>query len=358
MLSFGSLGLIGIVAAVVVVVLVAALVVAVTFRRVVSTNMVHIVQSRRKTTPYGTKQSAGNVYYNWPASLPYIGVTVIKLPVSNFDLSLQDYEAYDKDRVPFKVDVTAFFRIIDTAKAAQRVSSMEELQEQLHLIVQGAVRKVLASDVVDSIMVERSKFGDDFTSEVKDQLGEWGVESVKAMELMDIRDGHDSHAISDIMAKKTSHIQMESRTEVAQNKKQAETAEIEAERAIEISRQEAEQQVGERTAKKNQAVGIADEKARQEILDQEKETAERNMAVQKVNEVRQAEITKEKQVVAANQEKETEIIRAEGLKQKTVTVAEGELSAKQKEAEAIPGGRRSRRRGRKGHETRSGSSSD
>lgn len=37
------------------VVLVAVIVaLSILFRRVVSTNMVHIVQSRRKTTPYGT----------------------------------------------------------------------------------------------------------------------------------------------------------------------------------------------------------------------------------------------------------------------------------------------------------------
>lgn len=31
---------------------------------------------------------------------------MIKLPVSNFDLMLEDYEAYDTDRVPFVVLVT------------------------------------------------------------------------------------------------------------------------------------------------------------------------------------------------------------------------------------------------------------
>jgi len=40
---------------------------AIFFRRVVSTNMVHIVQSSRKTTPYGTGQTTGNVYYQWPS---------------------------------------------------------------------------------------------------------------------------------------------------------------------------------------------------------------------------------------------------------------------------------------------------
>ncbi len=307
-----------------VVVAVAGLLAAVMFRRVVSTNTVHIVQSRTKTTPYGTQQGEGNVYYQWPSWVPGLGVTVIELPVSNFDLSLKDYEAYDKDRVPFKVDVTAFFRIENTALAAQRVSNIKELEEQLSLIVQGAVRKVLASDVIDSIMLERSKFGDEFTKEVAEQLKEWGVRSVKSMELMDIRDAHDSKVISNIMAKKTSHIEMESRTEVAKNTKAAETAEIESREAVDIRKQVAEEAVGKRTAEKERTVGIANQQSRQEVLAQEKVTQERDMEVKRVQQVKMAEITKEQQVVAAEQEKETMVIKAEGG-----------LEAQRKEAEGV-----------------------
>lgn len=300
-----------------------AVVIPVLFRRVVSTNMVHIVQRRRKTTPYGTGQTDGNVYYQWPAWVPYFGITVIALPVSNFDLSLKDYEAYDKDRVPFMVDVVAFFRIKDTACAAQRVASLEELMEQLSQIVQGAVRKVLASDVIDNIMLERAQFGTAFTGEVAVQLEEWGTESVKSMELMDIRDGIGSHAISNIMAKKTSHIEMQSRTEVANNMKLAKTAEIEAQQAVDIRSQEAEQMVGQRTAEKTKEVGISGQKAQQAVFDAEKDTRESQMSVKRVQEVRQAEITKDQQIVVAEQDKKTRIIKAEGLLEAQKNEAEG-----------------------------------
>ncbi|MEZ5886078.1 MAG: SPFH domain-containing protein [Paracoccaceae bacterium] len=304
--------------------LAAGLILAILFRRVVSTNMVHIVQRGHATTPYGTGLSAGNVYYAWPRWIPRFGVTVIQLPVSNFDLSLHDYEAYDTDRVPFVVHVTSFFRIADTALAAQRVASIDELKEQLMQIVQGAVRKVLAGDKIDTIMLERSKFGLAFTSEVVEQLKQWGVEPVKSMELMDIRDGEGSKVIFNIMAKKTSHIEMESRREVAENKRAAETAEIEAQREIDMRKQEAERAVGEKTAEKDKAVGIANEVARQEVLTQEKETRERHMAVSRVDEVRRAEIERDKQLVAAEQDRQT-----------TVIIAEGQLAAQQREAEGI-----------------------
>ena len=90
---------------------------AVCFRRVVPTNMVHIVQSSKKTVSYG--QTTGNVYYSIPSFVPYFGVVVTELPVSNFSLSLNDYDAYDKERVPFLIDVVAFFRIADTNLAAR-----------------------------------------------------------------------------------------------------------------------------------------------------------------------------------------------------------------------------------------------
>lgn len=305
-------------------VLILSILLALFFRVVVHTNMVHVVQSRRKTTPYGTDQTAGNVFYKWPSWVPYFGVTVITLPISNFDLSLKDYEAYDKDRVPFMVDVTAFFRIKDTAIAAQRIESMQELENQLQQIVQGAVRKVLASDVIDKIMLERAQFGELFTNEVREQLESWGVEPVKAMELMDIRDGHGGKVISNIMAKKTSHIEMESRTEVAKNLKTAQEAEIDAKRAVDIRQQEADQAVGERIAEKEKKVGVAQQYSRQEVLTQEKETKTRDMAVYQVAQVRQAEITKEQNIVAADQDKQTRVI-----------IAQGHLEAKQKEAEAI-----------------------
>jgi flotillin len=306
------------------VVLGVGLLLAILFRRVVSTNVVHIVQRGRTTVPYGTGLAAGNVYYAWPSWIPRFGVNVIQLPVSNFDLTLEDYEAYDTDRVPFMVHVTSFFRIADTALAAQRVDSVGALKEQLMQIVQGAVRKVLASDKVDTIMLERSKFGAAFTAEVVEQLKQWGVEPVKSMELMDIRDASGSKVISNIMAKKTSHIEMESRREVAGNKRAAETAEIEAQREVDMRKQEAERAVGEKTAEKDKAVGIANEQARQEILTQEKETRERHMAVSRVDEIRRAEIERDKQVVAAEQDKQT-----------TVIIAEGQLAAQQREAEGI-----------------------
>ena len=185
------------------------------YRTVVETNKVHIVQSKKKTTSYGTGQGDGNVYYKWPSWMPIIGVSSIILPVSNFDLRLDGYKAYDKDRVPFELDLTAFFRIADTNKAAERVDSIDKLMHQLQSIVQGAARKILSSHDIHTIMTDRATFGEQFTAEVKNELSNWGVEPVKNMELMDIRDADGSKVITNIMAKKSSHGTRQEQSQVA-----------------------------------------------------------------------------------------------------------------------------------------------
>jgi len=229
-------------------------------RRIVPTNVVHIVQRGNTTKSYGVGKTS-NVYYEWPNWLPRIGVEVRELPVSNFDIDLQDYSAYDKDRVPFVVDVKAFFHIADTNVAAAKVSSFEELKAQLKNVVQGAVRSILAKSPLEEIMEERSIFGEKFTAMVNADLKNWGVESIKNIELMDVRDAHDSQVIHQIMAKRMSAIDKESRVEVARNRQEAEQAELDAAQEIAVKKADTDRISGEARAKSSQAIGIANAEA-------------------------------------------------------------------------------------------------
>lgn len=304
-------------------------------RRVVATNEVHIVASNKQTISYGKDLAAGNTYYEWPIWIPKLGITKIVLPVSVFDLWLDNYEAYDMGRLPFVVDVRSFFRIEDSNLAAQRVASFEDLKDQLDSIVQGAVRTILASSEIEIIMQGRSEFGEQFTKEVKEQLVSWGVVPVKNIELMDIRDSEHGNVIEDIMNKKKSLIEMQSRLEVAENKKKGDIAEIDATRETEVQQQDALQRVGERTASTEQAVGIAKEKATQNIAIEARTTKEKEMEVIKVASVKQAEIDKDVHVVKAEEDKRTSVVIAEGQKQKAVLDAEGVLESEKRAAEGI-----------------------
>lgn len=308
---------------------------AICFRRVVPTNMVHIVQSSKSTVSYGRGRDAGNTYYEIPSFVPIFGVTVSQFPESVFDLNLKDYDAYDVDRLPFLVDIRAFFRVSDSQIAAQRVSNFTELQGQLSGVLQGAVRSVLAQYNLDHIMSDRANLGKEFSNMVDAGLKEWGVSTVKTIEFMDIRDARESQVIHNIMAKKKSYIEMESRVEVAKNMQEAETKEIEAKRQIALSNTEAQQQVGIRNAEMEQTVGIAKEKSNQEIQLEAKLTTERQMEVQKVQNVKQAEIERDVAVVKAEQDKSVQVVNADAEKEATVRIAAGKLDATKKDAEGI-----------------------
>lgn len=314
-------------------------------RRIVPTNVVHIVQRGKDTVSYGVGKGS-NVYYAFPKWLPKLGVEVRELPVSNFDIDLPNYSAYDKDRVPFAVDVKAFFHIADTNKAAEKVASFQELREQLNNVVQGAVRSILAKSKLEEIMEERSIFGERFTESVREDLKSWGVEPIKSIELMDVRDAQGSNVIYQIMAKRISAIDMESRTEVAKNKKTAEQAELEARKEIAITTAQTEKLSGEAQAKSRQAIGIAnaesikntgiaEQTSLSEVAKAEQLTAEEKMKVVRVNEVKQAEINREKAIIAAEERKRQIEILAEADKFKVETDATADLEAKKREAEAI-----------------------
>jgi flotillin len=323
-----------------------AILLAFAWRVVVPTNLVHIVQSAGKTTSYGGGEDRKNAYYNIPSFVPVFGLTRIVLPVNNFSIKLDAYEAYDKDRAPFELDVIGFFVISDTNTAAARAESFEELESQLKSIMQGAARTVLAQHDINQIMGDRATFGDAFTKEVDQGLKAWGVSTVKSLELMDIRDAKGSKIIHDIMAKKSSQIEMESRKVVADNARQAQVAEIESKQAVDIRQQEQQQIVGQRTAEQAREVGIANEKAKQEVQAQAKVTMERAMAVEQVKRVREAEIAREAaivkaeeqqrtQVISADAERQVRITKAEGEKQQTVLIADGQKDAALLHAQGI-----------------------
>jgi flotillin len=311
------------------------LLLAVIWRRVVPTNMVHIVQSTKKTVSYGRGREAGNTYYAIPSFIPLFGITVTQFPESIFDISLRDYEAYDTGRLPFVVDIKAFFRIADSQIAAQRVANFQELQGQLMGVLQGAVRGILGNDRLENIMQDRSTLGEKFTKEVNDQLQEWGVTTAKMIEFMDIRDSTGSQVIQNMMAKEKSRIEKESRVTVADNIREAEMKEIEAKREIALTRTQAEQQVGIRQAEADKEVGIAKEKSHQEVQTEAKITTERVMEVRKVEEVKTAEIAKDVAVVKAEQDKQVQVVNADAEKESTVRIATGKLDATKKDAEGI-----------------------
>ncbi len=315
-------------------------------RRVVKPSEVHVVRRNKVTDIYGSikpvtnaatgqhqeqDESSGNVYYEIPSWMPIWGVEVQILPLHNFSVDLEKYEAYDRDKLPFVVDVTAFFRIADYKQAASRIEDNATLEEHLEKIVQSSVRSILANDTLDEIMIQRSRYGEEFTKEVSENLKEWGIVPVKAIELMDVRDKDGEQVISNIMEKKKSFIEMESRKEVAKNNQEAREAEISAAQSIAMKEEEKEETIGKRRAEREKAVGIAREQSQQDIQEQAKSTKEKEMAVLQVETVQRANIEKERTIIDANASRERQKIEAEAK----VVVAEEQKKAAEHDATAL-----------------------
>lgn len=310
------------------------------FRVVVKPNEVHIVQYNKKSLVYGNPaiigelkdndskiELNGNSYYNIPSWVPIIGVQRKILGTEVFSIKIDNYESYDIERLPFVLDLTGFFRIQDPITASRSIADLNDMINQLTNIIQGSARSLLSSRHLNDILQMRSELGTDFTNAVEDQLKSWGIVPVKNLEIMDIRDNKDSHIISDIMAKKKSVIERESRVEVATNKKEAEIAEIAAKKEADLARQDAEREVGTKTVESRRDVKLSDETAKQQIAEQARVTAEKDMQVVQVNEVRKAEIEKEVNIVQAEQAKKTAEIKAEA--NKNITIINSEANKQQ-----------------------------
>lgn len=293
-------------------------------RVVVPTNQVHIVQSRRGSKSYGVLEPSGNVYYGFHSSLPVIGVSVSKFSTAIIDIPLWEYEAYDQGRLPFVIDVRAFFRVSDPRTVTQRVSTMDELKAQLVAIVQGAARTILASHDLEQIMQGRSLFGQQFTEEVQEQLKNWGIETVKNIELMDIRDANGSLVIHNIMEKKKSLIESQSKKEVAKNKRDADLFTIEAKQQTDLRQIEATQVTNLRQTESHREVAIAQQKVQQNVNQESLLTKEKELALVNLDVVKNAQIVREKELIEADQKKAVQILQAEAA-----------LEMKRREAEAI-----------------------
>ncbi len=314
-------------------------------RKVVPTNEVHIVQRGSKSVAHGKGLQGGNVYLAWAPWVPVFWIAVQKLPLSIFTLELNGYEAYDEGKVPFQVDITAFFEIKEPVLAAEKIFTIGELKDQLNETVKWVVRKILASrDVVD-IMESRADIKNEFYDEVLSSVKSWGVE-LKNVEFMDIRDANGSQVITNIMMKKRSLIEAESEIEVAENNKRAiiekenksaearaqaaeakskaDIIESDAQRLAELQRIENDKLTQNQDIEKDRVLSIQKEEAKQNFYESEKETKDKMLAVKQVEDERTAEIAKSIELIKAEEQKQKSIIDAEGAKAQVELEAEAD----------------------------------
>jgi len=320
------------------------IIIAINLRKVVSTNEVHILQKGKNTIIKGKGFDGWNVYYHFPQWVPGLGISVTRLPLYVFDIKLNAYQAYDNGKIPFNVDVTAFFVIKDPELAAKRVADFEELKEQLVEVVRGAVRKTLAQYDIQEIMEARWELGQKFYEEVTNAVKEWWVE-LKNIEFMDISDADGFSVIRNLLEKKRKTIETESEKEVALKDKEREIVEAEARKEAEVKRIEAEKEAKlaqieadkltrTQEVEKEKLVRLQEEEAKKALYEKQKETKQKELDIRLLEEEKEAEIQKVKEIIDADKEKEIEIKNAEAKAKSIELDAEARARATELEAEA------------------------
>lgn len=307
----------------------------ISWRVVVPTDEYHIIQSANKTIEYGRGKPAGNVYYNVPSFIPKFGITRKVMSAVIFDVMINRYEAFDKGRVPFYVDIAGFFRIEDASVASQKVSSLEELHQQLQAIVASVARTILAKMDINEVLESRAELGDMFMSEISQNIAAFGLVCTKNVELMKIYDVENSSIISNIQKKRESEIDRDAKIAIAQNIQKAESEKIEAARIVALKEAQKQEEVGKKQAEAYREIELAEEKRKQDVQEAMKLSAEKELAVKKVQEVQLAEIAKQKKIIEEEQAKQVKIIQAEAQAQELRELALGRKEAAENDATAV-----------------------
>ncbi|WP_195706670.1 SPFH domain-containing protein [Paramicrobacterium fandaimingii] len=322
----GALVLVGIIAAIVVVVLIIALIIAKMWIKVARSDEALVVSGKSKKSK---DESSLAVIVNGKALVNPLTQRHEIISLRSRQVSMQA-EAQSYDGVTLEVEAVAMVKIGSTKqlvqRAAERFASQDKAIEQFTTEqLEGALRGIVATLAVVSLMRDRKKFSDQIAADVSGELADQGL----------ILDSFQIKGITDDLG----YIASLGAPEVQSKRQAAEIAATNAERAIrkqQITNDEAnlveqtaydtneadsKAEVGQANARAEQAEALARVEARQDVLQQEAE-----------NKQAQLDADVKRVADAAQYEKERE---ADAKAYTQVKAAEAEVKIAESEAEAI-----------------------
>lgn len=263
-------------------------------------------------------------YYAIPSSIPIIGRQIQKMPLNMIEVSVPDFETFDKERAKFNCDVKAYIYIKDVITAAKRFpGSIENLKSQMSAVIQGATRQVTTQRQVREVLTDREGIREMTREKVKREVDEWGLE-LSDLEILDFKDAKGSSVITDISSIKHAEINSEARQKNAEQFKLARLKEAETEEEAKRRELQKEENVGVREKNKNQKIAIEDQKAQEEL-----------MKVLQINTVRKAEIEKEALIQESEGKKQALIMDGEGKAEAQKLILFAEADGLSKKADAM-----------------------
>jgi len=104
--------------------------------------------------------------------LPLIETSVVTdLRIKTLDIAKQDI--ITKDNIPVTVDTSVFYKVINPEFA---ITKIENLMRAVFNYVQGALRDVIGSMALDTILSQRDKVSQEIRKVVDEETREWGIQ--------------------------------------------------------------------------------------------------------------------------------------------------------------------------------------
>ncbi len=184
--------------------------------------------------------------------IPYMQSIGRKVNMMEQVFEVPSQDVITKDNAVVKVDGVVFFQVLDAAKAAYEVSSLDQAMIAL---VQTNIRTVIGSMDLDESLSQRETINAQLLSVVDHATNPWGIK-VNRIEIRDIQPPRD---LVDSMAR-----QMK-----AEREKRAQILEAEGMRQSEILRADGEKQAAVLEAEGRKEAAFRDAEARERLAEAE-----------------------------------------------------------------------------------------
>ncbi len=299
-------------------------------RRVVPRDEAHVVIKRKKVVVYsGTPEIAGfkgSTYYQFPSSVPLLGMDVTMVPLSVLELRVPEMVTFAARNARFTLTASVFVRVTDPLKSAQRWPGrhVDEFVGGVKELMENAIRNTTTAFAAEDIIEKKDEIASKLQHALSADMAEYGC-IITNVGIVDITDAPGNTVISDIARKREAEINSESRQIVAVKEREARVVEAE-------NRQEAEM----RESAAAEAIGVREREKEQRVYLSQQKVATEEMEVERIRQVRAAEIDRDSAIERAQGERQAAILKrqaeAEGVQ--AVGFAEAEVTRNKGMAEA------------------------
>jgi uncharacterized membrane protein YqiK len=280
---------------------------------------------------------------------------VIEIPLANIEFEFQAQKLNDMHLAPFNCKIACWISVEDPSLAVEKVdfevSSADQggfkgsVKAMLENQIVSTARSVAANlDLETNLIKDRKSLSNPVEEQINGDLEAWGLKLVK-LDILDFSDADNSKVIQDLESIRQAQIDAQSRQAIAENDRNARVVEADSNREASEKEAEAKKKIELAIIESQKATLIAGENSKLEVAEQTKLANSKQVEAEKVLEVGQAtnkalsleeEAKGQKQALILKAQAEAESVRQTALAEaeKIHKIGEARATAVEKEAQA------------------------